>query len=187
MPDRDVKNLRQLIWYQYAKIIARSVLGPDAKKEGYGLIKTKFRALCSGTITWSDITRDDKQLVEAPKQCFYCGAQTDLVWEHLVPKSLRINERCASCDTIQAIHNQVWSCRVCNSSKGTLGLYTFYRCRLAGDRKFYDRLPPLAEKKYLKTVYECLDRCTPCLDAEQPGGQPQVLDLDRALQQYGHL
>ena len=29
MPDRDVRTLRDLIWYQYAKIIARSALGAD--------------------------------------------------------------------------------------------------------------------------------------------------------------
>jgi hypothetical protein len=30
MPDRDVRTLRDLIWYQYAKIIAKRALGPDA-------------------------------------------------------------------------------------------------------------------------------------------------------------
>ena len=32
MTDRDVRTLRDLIWYQYAKIIAKRALGPDAKR-----------------------------------------------------------------------------------------------------------------------------------------------------------
>lgn len=35
MPDRDVKTLRHLIWYQYAKIVARSAFGPEAKNRHY--------------------------------------------------------------------------------------------------------------------------------------------------------
>ncbi|MEW6665909.1 MAG: hypothetical protein AB1512_11895 [Thermodesulfobacteriota bacterium] len=53
-----------------------------------------------------------------------------------------------------------------------MGLYAFFAKRLPSDRKFYDRIPPLAEKKYLKTVYECLDRCTPFF-TQVPGGGRQ--------------
>jgi len=188
MPDRSVKTLRHLIWYQYAKIIARRALGSDAKKEHYGFVKQTLKDLVACRMTWSDITREDKQLVEADKKCVYCGGDSDLAWEHIVPKSLRINERCCVCDTIQAIHNQIWSCKSCNSRKGTMGVYTFYQRRLAPDPKFYDHIPPLVEKKYLKTVYECLDRCTTCMDsAGFPQGQPTVLNIDAAMNVHGHL
>lgn len=30
MPDRDMRTFQDLIWYQYAKIIARRALGPEA-------------------------------------------------------------------------------------------------------------------------------------------------------------
>jgi hypothetical protein len=39
MPDREVKTIKQLIFYQYAKIIAKSAFGPEAKKTSYGFIK----------------------------------------------------------------------------------------------------------------------------------------------------
>ncbi len=39
MPDRSVRTLRHLIWYQYAKIIARRAMGPAAKKEHYGFVQ----------------------------------------------------------------------------------------------------------------------------------------------------
>ncbi len=31
MPDREVATIKDLIYYQYAKIIAKSAMGPDAK------------------------------------------------------------------------------------------------------------------------------------------------------------
>jgi hypothetical protein len=69
-----------------------------------------------------------------------------------------------------------------------MGLYVFFAKRLPSDRKFYDRIPPLAEKKYLKTVYECLERCTSLLGfGPERGKQPDVLKLDEALRIVGHL
>jgi hypothetical protein len=38
---------------------------------------------------------------------------------------------------------------------GVQGLYSFYRLKHRGDKKFYDSIPPLLEKKYLKTIYNC--------------------------------
>jgi hypothetical protein len=46
----------------------------------------------------------------------------------------------------------------------------------------------LAEKKYLKTIYECLEKCTSLFSAEPQGGkQPDVLKLDEALREVGRL
>jgi len=59
MPDRDVRTLRDLIWYQYAKIIAKRALGPEAKREHYGFVKQTLRDLQSGRKQWSDITREE--------------------------------------------------------------------------------------------------------------------------------
>lgn len=69
-----------------------------------------------------------------------------------------------------------------------MGLYVFYAKRLPADRKFYDRIPPLAEKKYLKTIYECYNKCTLCFNDSSPEGkQPDVLMLDEILGKLGHL
>jgi hypothetical protein len=43
---------------------------------------------------WSEILREDRQLVEMEKRCIYCGSTSGLSWEHIVPRSLYINERC---------------------------------------------------------------------------------------------
>lgn len=52
MPDRDVATIRDLIYYQYAKIIARRAFsmpdGKEAKQRHYGFVKQTFRELKSG-------------------------------------------------------------------------------------------------------------------------------------------
>jgi len=94
MPDREVRTIRDLIYYQYAKIIAKSALGPDAKKSSYGFIKTTFRQLKSDEKRWSEILREDRQLVEAEKRCVYCGTTEDLSWEHIVRDCIISTVRC---------------------------------------------------------------------------------------------
>jgi 5-methylcytosine-specific restriction endonuclease McrA len=181
MPDRDVETIRDLIFYQYAKIIARRAFavgdGKAAKKEHYGFIKKTFRELRSGAMSWSDILREDWQLVEAEPRCAYCGSVEDLHKEHIVPRSLRIRPECADCDTIQGIHNQVWACRACNLAKGDKGLYEFCKERHPGEKKYYDLIPPLVEKKYLKTIYNC-HVCAGTLDGRDLDGDAEVTVLD---------
>jgi hypothetical protein len=56
LPDRDVRTIRDLIHYQYAKIIARSAFpvpdGTAAKGSYYGFIKQTFRELHKRFITY---------------------------------------------------------------------------------------------------------------------------------------
>ncbi len=186
MPDKDVATIRDLIYYQYAKIIARRAFstldGVKAKQQHYGFIKRTFQELRSGVKSWSDIMREDWQLVESEKECIYCGAESDLSREHIVPKSLEIRVECKTCDTIQGIHNQVWACKRCNSAKGTLGLYEFFKAKYPNEKKFYDYIPPLLEKKYLKTIHECHE-CAEKMDMGDIDGDGviSVLDIDYIL------
>lgn len=183
MPDRDVKTIRDLIFYQYAKIVAKRALAEgsaaEAKRSHYGFVKHTFRQLRDGTKTWSAITREDWQLVESDRLCAYCGSERQLQREHIVPRSVRIKPGCATCDALQGIHNQVLACSECNRIKGTNGLYQFYRTRFPGNAKFYDRIPPLIEKKYLKTMFNC-HQCAGTLDACDPDGDGviSVADID---------
>lgn len=177
MPDKEVQTIKDLIYYQYAKIIAKSAMGADAKKTSYGFIKNTFRQLKNDEKKWSNILREDWQLVDTEKKCIYCGGTENLHREHIIPKSLKINERCSSCDRIQGIHNQIWACKNCNSKKGTKGLYRFYREMNPDAKKLSDLLPPLLEKKYLKTIYHCHE-CKGTLDWDGAGKKLSVLDLD---------
>jgi 5-methylcytosine-specific restriction endonuclease McrA len=183
MPDRDVKTIRDLIYYQYAKIIAKSAFhepdGQSAKKKHYGFIKETFRKMQNGQMSWSTITREDWQLVEAEKKCAYCGTEELLAKEHIVPKSLKIKPECAQCDAIQGIHNQVWACQGCNSRKGIKGLYQFFREKYPKGN-YYDLIPELLEKKYLKTIIQCHE-CTGTLDQTGTKGELSVLSVDEVL------
>jgi hypothetical protein len=186
MPDRYVKTIRDLIYYQYAKIIARRAFraadGKEAKNRHYGFVKEMFRDLKSGAKLWSEITREDWQFVEAEKKCIYCGSESDLHKEHIIPKSLAILEKCAVCDTIQGIHNQIWACGQCNSIKGRKGLYKFFKGKYPRERKYYDLIPTLLEKKYLKTIYYC-HSCAGTLDGGDIDGDGEltVLDIDHII------
>lgn len=95
------------------------------------------------------------------------------------PGSIRIKPECGTCDKVQGIHNQIWACQSCNSSKGASGLYGFYRRKNPSDKKFYDLIPPLLEKKYLKTIYNCHE-CANTLGAGDIDGDGKltVLDID---------
>lgn len=182
MAELTVKTIRDLIWLQYAKTLARGAMLPEE------VISRTLEDLRSGVRDWSVITHDDSLLAGAERKCAYCGRTTDLSHEDLVSSSLAITEKCPNCDTIQTLHNKVWSCRKCNAAKGTLGLYQFYQRRSAGRKRFEDSIPPLLEKKYLKVVYDCLD-CAKCLDeGDMDGdGKVTVLDIDFAIQQKGRL
>jgi hypothetical protein len=76
----------------------------------------------------------------------------------------------------------VWACETCNAAKGTLGLYQFFRKLHPGERKFYDLIPPLVEKKYLKTIANCHE-CAGTVDAPDLDGDGEitVLDIDEVL------
>jgi len=189
MPDREVQVIEHLIYYQYAKIIAKSAMGvPDgraAKANHYGFIKKTLRELKEGNKKWSDITREDWQFVQNEKVCIYCGSVEELSREHIVPRSIQINERCATCEHIHQIHNQVWACRKCNTAKGNLGLYEFYRNRLPHEQKYYDLIPKLLEKKYLKTIWHC-HNCAGTLGSSDIDGDGEltVLDIDYIIHRH---
>lgn len=181
MPINGANSIKKLIYYQYAKHIARGILhvhDTESAKKHFGLIMAKFKELENGTIHWSDITREDKQFTQSEKECIYCGKSDDLSWEHIVPKSLHINGRCPTCPKIMEIHNLVWACRSCNSAKGKTGLYKYYKKITKENGNYFDIIPPLLEKKYLKTIYYCHE-CAWTLDKTlDPKNEDSYLEPD---------
>ncbi len=69
MPLPAVKSVRQIIYYQYAKIIASS---SGFGKAHYGMIMSKWKDLCAGTIHWSSSVREWVREREHPGECIYC-------------------------------------------------------------------------------------------------------------------
>jgi hypothetical protein len=135
MPPSAVKSIRDLILWQYAKIISESA---GAGKKQYGFVMDRFKKLASGEIVWSTSIREYVKEREKPQECIYCGNKTNLTLEHILPRSR------GGPDTPD---NAVMVCKSCNSSKGDKRLYEWYGL----DRRY--ELPRIAEGKYLKLLY----------------------------------
>jgi len=135
MPPKAVRTVRDLIYWQYAKLIAHSA---GYGKTNYGFIMNRFNALRSGEISWSGSIREYIKERENPNECIYCGAKDGLSVDHLIPRS-RGGPNIGD--------NAVQACRSCNSSKGGKGVYEWFGL----ERK--DSLPRIVEGKYLKLLY----------------------------------
>ncbi len=135
MPPAVVRSVRDLIFWQYAKIISESA---GAGKRQYGFVMDRFKKLTSGEIQWSTSIREYVKERTKPDECIYCGNKTDLTLEHILPRSR------GGPDTTD---NAVMVCKSCNSSKGDKRLYEWYTL----DRRY--ELPRIAEGKYLKLLY----------------------------------
>lgn len=140
MPPSAVKTLRDLIYWQYAKIISESA---GFGKSNYGFIMNRFKKLQSGEIEWSSSIREWIRERENPNQCIYCGAERRLTVDHMIPLSRGGPDH---------PDNAVWVCSHCNSSKGDKRLYEFYGL------KNRNKVPRIAEGKYLKLIYDELDK-----------------------------
>jgi hypothetical protein len=55
MPPKPIKSPREIIYYQYAKIISES---SGFGKTNYGMIMTKWKQLVNGEIQWSSSVRE---------------------------------------------------------------------------------------------------------------------------------
>lgn len=168
MPSPHIKTIRDLIFYQYAKIIASSVgLNNTGPKRGeyYSFVIARVDKLRTGEINMSSITRElKKQIISIEKSCEYCGRMDELSWDHLIPRSKGGPDNA---------ENLVLCCRSCNSSKGNRGLYAWFGV------KNKDSLPRIVAGKYLKLLYDLhLQRGT--LDATDLNGDGKldVLDLE---------
>jgi len=134
MPPSAVKTIRELLYWQYSKLIARSA----GYEKNYGFVMDRFNKLRSGEISWSGSIREYIKEREVSGQCIYCGSKSGLSVDHLIPHS-RGGEESGD--------NAVVACKSCNSSRGDKGIYEWFE--LAGR----DEVPRIVEGKYLKELY----------------------------------
>jgi len=141
MPPSAVKTVRDLMYWQYAKIIAGSSIHD---KKSFGYVMDKFKKLQQEEIFWNEIREYVKER-EQPNECILCGKKTSsLTLDHLFPQSLNgPNDE----------KNIIWICPQCNSSKGAKRLYEFWTTNHGLKAAKYD-VPRIAEGKYLKFLYE---------------------------------
>lgn len=135
MPPPAIKTVRQIIFYQYAKIISEA---SGFGKTNYGMIMTRCKQLESGEIHWSSSVREWLREKEVADTCIYCGEKKNLTVEHILPRS---------CGGEDIPDNVVMVCKSCNSSKGGKRLYEWLGL------KSKDTHHRIAEGKYLKYLY----------------------------------
>jgi len=165
MPPKAVKTVRDLIFWQYAKLIAHSA-GMDGQ---YGFIMSRYRDLKSGKLQWSSILREDIKAMNLGRQeCAYCGGTSALSLDHIIPQRVQAPPEC----DVHQVHNLVWCCRSCNSRKGGRDVFTWFGV----ERR--DEVPRIVEGKFLKLAYRCHE-CRGTLDAVDVDGSGalDVLDL----------
>ena len=144
MPPPVVKTVRDLIYWQYAKIISGSA---GFGKTNYRFVMSRFKRLQCGDIFWDEI-REYVREREKVDECIFCGSKGELTREHLFPRSLGgPNEE----------KNVVWVCARCNSSKGRKRLYEWWTWK-GGLRAAKYNVPRIAEGKYLKLLYEVFEK-----------------------------
>jgi len=83
-PPPAVKTIRDLIYWQYAKIISESA---GAGKTRYGFVMDRFKKLTSGEISWSTSIREYVKERERGEECIYCGGKMTLTLDHILPRS----------------------------------------------------------------------------------------------------
>ena len=142
MPPSAVKSVKDLIFWQYAKIIAESAC---IGKRDYGFVMAKFKQLRQGEIFWNEIREYVKEK-ENKDECIFCGETKSLTLEHLLPQCFN------GPDTEK---NVVWICKSCDSSKGSRRLYEYWAIKAGVEAAKYD-VPRIAEGKYLKFAFETL-------------------------------
>lgn len=114
MPPKQVRTIRQLIYWEFAKLIAERAVGD---RKNYRFVMHTYKRLETGRLHPSSILRENKLLAEGDRACAYCGREGTLQWEHIIPRSR------GGPDTID---NQVLACPPCNAAKGGRAPFEWY-------------------------------------------------------------
>ena len=149
MPPAAVKTIRDLIYWQYAKLIAKSA----GRIKNYGFIMDRFKKLQSGEISWSGSIREYIKEQEIVGKCIYCGSSENLSVDHLIPSSRGGPE---------SGDNAVTACKSCNSSRGDKGIYEWFELERRNE------IPRIVEGKYLKELYSLHEK-NGTLDLDRKG------------------
>lgn len=136
MPPGYVRTIREEIFYEYAKLISRTVFDG---RINYAFVSDRFKAFRDGEATMSGTMREWQREQQLPKECVFCGGHQGLQVDHLIPRSRSGSD---------SANNTVWACSACNASRGDQGIYQWLGL------KKKDRLHRLVAGKYLKELFE---------------------------------
>jgi hypothetical protein len=164
MPPKYVTTVRQLIYWEYAKLIAKSA----GFEHNFGFIVSRYKKLASGQMIWSSSVRDYEKQLEHGRVCVYCGATGSLSTDHVIPVSRAgVDPRIAM--LLDSSDNCVCACKKCNSSKAGRDVFEWYGLERMDD------IPRLVLSKFLKLAYR-LHETQGTLDLKDPN-MDGVLDI----------
>jgi len=161
LPPKNIKTVRELVYWEYSKLISGSAVG---SRKNYGFVMYTFKKLKDKKIAPSTILRENKKIADDSGKCAYCGCcDSKLHWEHIIPKSRGGPDN---------IDNLVQSCPKCNLKKSKKDPFEWY----GYDRRY--EIPRLVLGKYLKLVYDKHDK-KGTLDSDDinQDGKLNVFDL----------
>lgn len=164
-PSRLVKTVKELIYWEYACLIADAA----GFEDNYGFVISRYKKLKSGEMSWSGTIRDFQKQLEKGKVCVYCGRKKNITVDHIIPVSRAgIDPRIKL--LIESEDNCVLACSSCNSAKGDRDPFQWYKDEDKG------KLPRLVRSKFLKLIYK-VHEAQGTLDAKD-------LNLDGKLDVY---
>jgi len=104
----------------------------------YAIRARLYAGLNQGKMSIGPLAEDERLKMILPQACAYCGRREQLAADHLLPRSR---------GGVHRGDNLVWSCRSCNSSKGSKDVLVWLQEQ--------DRFPPLLLlRRYLKLALE---------------------------------
>jgi hypothetical protein len=162
-PPAAVKTIRELIYWEYAKLIAKSA-GFD---KNYRFIMSRYMKLKNKQIHISDISKDDEAALLKEREC------EDLSIDHIIP--LKRGGFLADISS-----NKILCCKTCNSSKLDKDIFEWYYTV-----KKEEQIPRLVWSKYLKLVWEfhSMNRTLDRSDLNKDG-RLDILDLGSIFKTY---
>lgn len=159
MPPTSIpRKVEDIIFYYYAKLI----IAPSSGFRGnYAFIIDTYKRLKSGEARMSDYERELWHIANTPGVCAFCGLKfAELTTTHVVPRSTGVQ---------LGMHNIVYACKACATSKGEQDLVEWWRNDLKKPR---DALPRVPLGLYLKIFYELhkinFSLRRPCRGLEDP-------------------
>jgi hypothetical protein len=146
MPIDQKPTIAERLYWSYANLAMaeKAVQDCDEKfSRTHFMIRARLYAgLMNGTMSPQSLMRDQRIRMQLPQECVYCGNDTNLSIDHIVP---------ANRGGSDSGDNAVWACRSCNSSKSDRDLFEWWFASRTG-------FPPLfVVRVYLKqAIAYCL-------------------------------
>jgi hypothetical protein len=135
---REFKTIRELIYWEYAKLVSEKAVGERAN---FKFTNHIFQKMLAGQAKPASILSENQKMFICGEICAYCGATDKLQWEHLIPVAL---------GGPNTFDNMVRACAACNQSKGPRDPYQWLLNKKP--------IPRLVLGKFLKVVFEEYER-----------------------------